>query len=292
MAWQTPKTNWGQPGQTVPIADDFNRIEGNIQHLQDTKETPAGAQAKANTAEANAKAYTDAHEQKAAPHSGHETPAGAQAKADAAAGAVQAELDAHKAATASAVSTVNNSLNNHISSIGTTANYGHCKTINNLTRSSFVNGEALSAYQGKLLREIADAGYYMRDSSGLTVPGSSIQTFANVTYNKGSGYDKWFTMGTITINPQNKAFCFMDITKDVDSADSIKAVRLIDASSAIYFEGDLNAKGSRTILRNLISTLGKTSLPLTIQGYSTLSATATWILSNIKLLEAKQGIWS
>lgn len=60
-------------------------------------ETPAGAQAKANTAEANAKAYTDAHEQKAAPHSGHETPAGAQAKAEAAAGAVQAELDAHLA---------------------------------------------------------------------------------------------------------------------------------------------------------------------------------------------------
>lgn len=62
-----------------------------------TKETTAGAQAKANTAEANAKAYTDAHELKAAPHSGHETPAGAQAKAEAAAGAVQAELDAHLA---------------------------------------------------------------------------------------------------------------------------------------------------------------------------------------------------
>jgi hypothetical protein len=30
----------------VPVAGDFNRIEGNIQHLQDTKETPAGAQAK------------------------------------------------------------------------------------------------------------------------------------------------------------------------------------------------------------------------------------------------------
>lgn len=28
--WQTPKTNWGQPGQTVPGADDFNRIEENI----------------------------------------------------------------------------------------------------------------------------------------------------------------------------------------------------------------------------------------------------------------------
>jgi len=35
MAWQTPKTNWGQPGQTVPGADDFNRIEGNTQHLKD-----------------------------------------------------------------------------------------------------------------------------------------------------------------------------------------------------------------------------------------------------------------
>ena len=33
MAWQTPETNWGQPGQTVPKADDFNRIEGNIETL-------------------------------------------------------------------------------------------------------------------------------------------------------------------------------------------------------------------------------------------------------------------
>ncbi len=63
MAWENPVTTWGQAGKTVPGAGDFNRIEGNIQHLQDTKETPAGA----------------------------------QAKAEAAAGAVQAELDAHKA---------------------------------------------------------------------------------------------------------------------------------------------------------------------------------------------------
>ena len=95
MTWQTPKTNW--QAADVVSKDDFNRIEGNIQELQDTKEIPAGAQAKANTAEANAKAYTNAHEQKAAPHSGHETPAGAQAKAEAAAGVVRAELDAHKA---------------------------------------------------------------------------------------------------------------------------------------------------------------------------------------------------
>lgn len=35
MAWETPKTNWGQAGQTVPGAEDFNRIEGNTQYLKD-----------------------------------------------------------------------------------------------------------------------------------------------------------------------------------------------------------------------------------------------------------------
>jgi len=50
MAWENPVTTWGQAGKTVPGVGDFNRIEGNIQHLQDTKETPAGAQAKAEAA--------------------------------------------------------------------------------------------------------------------------------------------------------------------------------------------------------------------------------------------------
>ena len=70
-SWQTPKTNWGQPGQTVPIADDFNRIEGNIQHLQDTKETPAGAQAKAEAAAEVVRAELNAHANASAPHAGH-----------------------------------------------------------------------------------------------------------------------------------------------------------------------------------------------------------------------------
>lgn len=35
--------------------------------------------------------------------------------------------------------------------VGTTSNYGHVKTINNLTTSSYANGQALSAYQGYLL---------------------------------------------------------------------------------------------------------------------------------------------
>jgi hypothetical protein len=33
--WQTPEENWGEPGQTVPGADDFNRIEGNTKFNHD-----------------------------------------------------------------------------------------------------------------------------------------------------------------------------------------------------------------------------------------------------------------
>ena len=37
--------------------------------------------------------------------------------------------------------------------VGTTANYGHVKVINGLTQSAYANGEALSAYQGKVLND-------------------------------------------------------------------------------------------------------------------------------------------
>jgi hypothetical protein len=64
--------------------------------------------------------------------------------------------------------------NSHASSattygVGTTANYGHCKTINGLTQSSHVNGNALSAYQGKVLKDLIGntiiAGAYTGDDS-------------------------------------------------------------------------------------------------------------------------------
>jgi hypothetical protein len=110
MAWKNPVTTWGQAGKTVPGAGDFNRIEGNTQYLKDevdshkaedasttakghvqlssstssTSTSLAATASAVKTVKDEAKAYTDAHEQKAAPHSGHETPAGAQAKADAA----------------------------------------------------------------------------------------------------------------------------------------------------------------------------------------------------------------
>ena len=38
--WQTPKTTWGQPGQTVPGVADFNRIEENIRILGEYNRAP------------------------------------------------------------------------------------------------------------------------------------------------------------------------------------------------------------------------------------------------------------
>jgi len=72
-----------------------------------TKETPQGAQEKADAALNSAKQYTDqevaevsqaldAHKTAAAPHSGHETPAGAQAKANTAETNAKAYTDAHE----------------------------------------------------------------------------------------------------------------------------------------------------------------------------------------------------
>lgn len=40
--------------------------------------------------------------------------------------------------------------------VGTTANYGHVKIINALTKSAYANGEVLSAHQGKLLKDMID----------------------------------------------------------------------------------------------------------------------------------------
>jgi len=59
MAWQTPKTNW--QSADIVTKDDFNRIEGNIQELENTKETPAGAQAKAEAAAGVVRAELNAH---------------------------------------------------------------------------------------------------------------------------------------------------------------------------------------------------------------------------------------
>jgi hypothetical protein len=86
MAWENPVTTWGQAGKTVPVAGDFNRIEGNTQYLKDEVDSH-----KAEDASTTAKGHVQLSSS-------------------------TSSTSTSLAATASAVSTVNNSLNNHISS--------------------------------------------------------------------------------------------------------------------------------------------------------------------------------
>ena len=50
MAWQQPKTTWGQAGQTVPGADDFNRIEENIRIVGEYNRAPGYGEASGTNA--------------------------------------------------------------------------------------------------------------------------------------------------------------------------------------------------------------------------------------------------
>lgn len=90
MAEYTPKLNLLKKDPVVDGNDTFN-IQTMLNDNWDKIDADKKAQDEAiAAAETNAKAYTDAHEEKAAPHSGHETPEGAQEKAEAAAGAALA----------------------------------------------------------------------------------------------------------------------------------------------------------------------------------------------------------
>ena len=55
--------------------------------------------------------------------------------------------------------------------LGTTANYGHVKTINGLTQSAYADGEALSAYQGKVLKDDVDGKAPKSHASSATTYG-------------------------------------------------------------------------------------------------------------------------
>ncbi len=70
--------------------------------------------------------------------------------------------------------------------VGTTSNYGHVKTVNDLTQSSHSNGTALSAYQGKVLKDLVDGKADSTHSHGtadITESSalSNIGTSANAT---------------------------------------------------------------------------------------------------------------
>jgi len=127
MAWQTPKTNW--QAADVVSKDDFNRIEGNIQHLQDTKETPAGAQSKVD---AHA-VLTTAHSATSAATANRIMMRDANGRAKVAAPSASDDI-ARKAE----VDAVQSNLASHTAEKATEQNLGHVK----------VDGETITASNG------------------------------------------------------------------------------------------------------------------------------------------------
>lgn len=126
---------------TQALNENWDKIDADKKAQDDaiaTKETPAGAQQKADAAEGNAKSYTDQHELKAAPHSGHETPAGAQGKANA------AETNA-KAYTDQEVANVENDLATHKADDASTTTKGHVQLNDTVTSTSTTQAATANA---------------------------------------------------------------------------------------------------------------------------------------------------
>lgn len=172
--WQEPKTDW--ESNNILTKDDFNRIEENTKNLKDNKLDKVGGDGK-DVIVTFIEAATDVD---IASGDTHATLFGKILKnlntlRESIYNIVNGGTTVGKAVTLNGLvpsiaelnfvdgvtSAIQTQLNgkaptNHASTgtgygVGTTANYGHCKTINDLTKASYANGEALAAYQGKVL---------------------------------------------------------------------------------------------------------------------------------------------
>ena len=115
MAWKEPKTNW--QAADVVSKDDFNRIEGNAQHLKDTKVDETEFNLHKNNK--NNPHNVTASQVGAAPSSHSHAAGDLPSASTSAKGIVQLSTSTSStsttlAATASAVRTVNNNLSNKV----------------------------------------------------------------------------------------------------------------------------------------------------------------------------------
>lgn len=122
--------------------------------------------------------------------------------------------------------------NSHASSattygVGTTANYGHVKTINGLTQSSHVDGTALSAYQGKVLKDLLDT----------KITPNFVKYEGNVTPNK--------TVTIATFNMTEHTKIFLDATRD--------AYYSIASNNLIFGIRDGESVGNQSLVSYVLS---------------------------------------
>lgn len=121
--------------------------------------------------------------------------------------------------------------NNHASSattygVGTTSNYGHCKLVNNLNASSFVNGEALSAYQGKIINE---------KFNNYKLKGDFIVVTSTTNYtNSGSVNDRFFNINYPTgFNANNTAVLSCMVNNIINNPNY--QLQLFDSSMSLTY---------------------------------------------------------
>lgn len=161
MPWIEPFVSW--LASHIPTKDDFNRIEGNILHLNDNKvEKVDGKGLSTNdytTAEKNKLANIESGA--TADMSANEILAAIKTVDGVESGLDADTLDGYDSSAFAAVSHSHSGYapTSHASlaityGLGTTVNYGHVKTINGLAQSTHADGTALSAYQGYVLNQV------------------------------------------------------------------------------------------------------------------------------------------
>lgn len=91
--------------------------------------------------------------------------------------------------------------------LGTTANYGHVKTINALTQNSHQNGTALSAYQGYLLNQnkanVSHTHGYIQNNGSLNDSGQSRIGTGDRLVITDENYDNKLVRSSITFDTTN-----------------------------------------------------------------------------------------
>lgn len=118
--------------------------------------------------------------------------------------------------------------------VGTTINYGHNKIINDLNKSSLVNGESLSAHQGYVLKnliqdvvnDVSELQIEFEELDASEVPFSPGQIWGDesqVVTNVEIGLD---FLRSLMNSKQNKGDCVTSIALVPKSTDSTGAIKL------------------------------------------------------------------
>lgn len=127
--------------------------------------------------------------------------------------------------------------------LGSTSNYGHVKTINGLTQSSHSDGTALSAYQGKVLKDAIDT---KPDSSDIPTKTSDLTNDSNyISTSSTSGLIK--NDGTIdTTSYSTFSGSYNDLSNKPTIPSASTTTPSADTSSGSYGSGTSYARSNHT----------------------------------------------